>query len=241
MEENNCRGFILSNSLAAVSAVPFDNYTCATDGVECLIHRFELDGTSDDCIRTIRAYRRLRRNSDTCTTTALGCCNSNRLYFLTDNYIEQGYTELDVSCEYGCGCDCLCDDLSEVTDASVTVIGSDEYIVAAFRKSAYLFDMNGKRLTRLCVAEEDELLTDFIYPESGLFAMSTFRNNRFTITVSDNGTVHNAILERGNTLRMLIPLEDGIYGLFGRNYIYNRIIKIYSDGVLRLPTGRECI
>lgn len=235
MEENR-RSFILNNSLAAVSALPLDDSTLATDGFNCHIHIFELDGSFREKAETQRAYRRLRSDLRTNQLTALGCCNENRLYFIDENYNECGFIELDTSCDFGCRCDCGCDDLSEVTDASLTTIGEERFIVGAFRRSAYLFDMNGRRLTKLCETDDDEILTDFVHAGNDLFALSTLNNRTRTITVSDNGCIQSAILSRTHTLRMLIAMDDGIYGLFGQNYIYNRIIKIYSDGTLRLPS-----
>ena len=235
MHDNAYRNFILNNSLAAVSAVADTERTFATDGFECRIHEFDSEGNFNEYHKTVRAYRRLRETSQNCSYTALGCCNTAKIYYLSDNFRENGYTELDVTCENGCGC--TCDDLSELTDGSVTVIGNESFIIGAFRKSAYLFDMNGKRLTRLCSAEENEVLTDFISLGNDVFAMGTLCGNTQTVTVSDNGVTQSSVLARGYTLRMLIPEGNEIYGLFGRNYIYNRIIKIYSNGVLQLPRG----
>lgn len=235
MADNIYRNFILNNSLAAISAVALDDITLATDGQECKIHEFDVAGNFNEYHCTARAYRRLRVNDQTCLTTALGCCNSAKVYFLSDRFRENDYVELDTSCEHNCGCVCGCEDFSELTDASITVVGNEELIVGAFRKSAYLFDMDGRRLTRLCTADDGEILTDFISLGNGIYAMGTLCGNTQTVTVSDNGNTQSAILSRGYTLRMLIPDGSEIYGLFGRNYIYNRIIKIYSNGILSLP------
>lgn len=235
----NCVSFILNNSLAAVSAVMKDGRIHATDGFENIIHRFDGDGTFIEHIDVLRPYRRLRNDSESPCFTALGCsCSSGRLYFLNSNFTETGYTDIDTSCPQGCGCSKGCDDLSEVTDASLTFIGEERFIVAAFRKSAYLFDMNGRRLTRLCSAEADEILTDFISAGNGVFAMSTLRNSTRTVTVSDNGKIFTGILDPSYSLRMIFYFNGDIYGLFGRGYIYNYICRIYSDGEFSLPGGR---
>ena len=204
--------------------------TLATDGINCRIYQFDLNCSccTQCCKDTPRPYRRLRCNIDG-SITALGCCNTARVYYLDCNYCETGYTDLDTLIRNSC------DSYGGLTDASVTVIGNESFIVGVFEKAAYLFDQSGKRLTKLCAAEENEILTDFVANGNNIFAMSTTCNSRQTITVSNGGSIQSGILERGYTLRMLIPKGDEIYGLFGRSYIYNRIIKIYSNGVLALP------
>ena len=117
----------------------------------------------------------------------------------------------------------------------VTSIGNEMYIIGAFRQSAYLFDSDGKKLTKLCSTEDNEVLTDFVSLGNGVFAMGTLCGNTQTITVSDGETVQSGILPRGYTLRMLIPEGNILYGLFGRNYLYNLIVKIYENGDLSLP------
>lgn len=235
MWNNIYRNFILNNSLGAVSAITDENSTFATDGFECKIHEFDSENNYIDCHRTIRPYRRLRSNDNGCGNTALGCCNSARVYFLSENFRETGYVQLDISCEWGCGCSCGCDDLSEITDAMLVNSGNETYIIGAFRKSAYLFDINGNRLTKLCSADGNEILTDFVTLGSNSFAMGTLCGNSQTVTVSEGDNIQSAVLARGHTLRMLIPSGNELYGLFGREYIYNRIIKIYSNGILQLP------
>lgn len=165
--------------------------------------------------------------------TALQCCNNPTVYFLNENFSETDFIRLDISSNSCCGN--ANGGFSEITDASVASIGSEKFIVGAFRTKAYLFDMNGKKLTRLCQTDEDELLTDFIYNGEGVFAMSTLQNKTRTVTVSDNGITKSSVLEKGHTLRMLMFVNNDIYGLFGKGYLHNRIIRIYSDGCLTLP------
>lgn len=227
MESNINRVFTLDNSLAAVSAFVRGEDIFSTDGIECIIHRIGSD--CDQCItRTLRPYRRLRR-SESGQITGLGCCESTRLYFLSDCFNETGYVTLDTS-RSACGCD-----LGILTDASLTTIGSESFIVGAFEKNAYLFDMNGKRLTRLCTAERGEVLSDFISLGNDLFAMSTLKGNLRTVTVTDNGKTFSGILNKSHSLRMLFSVGNDIFGLFGQSYIYNRILKIYSCGEFTLP------
>lgn len=240
--------FILPNSYAAVSAMMQNERIYATDGIECKIHTFVSDGTAVDTLCTLRPYRRLRTYSTTEMMTALGCCNQNRVYFIDGNFLERGFVELDSSCgteqNCGCGCGCNCAINSDVCscgadgliDASLTCIDNQAYIVGVFPKTACLFDMNGKRVTRVCQADCGEILTDFINPKQDLFAFSSLKGNIRTVTVSENGISQSAILGRGHTLRMLIYSENNeIHGLFGNNYIYNRMIPIYRNGILVLP------
>lgn len=240
--------FILANSYAAVSVLEKNERIYATDGIECKIHIFESDGTAVDNICTLRPYRRLRRYGSSEMMTALGCCNQRRVYFIDGNFQERGFVELDSSCVSeqncgcGCGCNCAINPESDVCgedgliDASLTCIGNEAYIVGVFPKTACIFDMNGNRVTQICQADCGELLTDFITPNENLFAFSSVKGNIRTISVSENGITQSAILGRGHTLRMLIYSENNeIIGLFGNNYIYNRLIPIYQNGILSLP------
>lgn len=238
MQNNISRSFILKNSLAAVSVTFFGGGFIATDGIECRIHRFDENGRYVCCGEAVRPYRRIRVFNG--CATALGCdCGDPKLYLLDENLDEYDYVRLDIS---GCGCSCGCEDFGEMTDASLTTIGNEIFIIGVFRSSAYLFDSTGKRLTKLCGAVGEEILTDFISLGNDIFSMSTLNKSVRTVTVRDNGRESSAILERGHTLRMLFEHEGDIYGLFGKNYIYNRIIKIYSDGTLILPkpSGIDC-
>ena len=280
MNSNIYRNFILDNSLAAVSAVPYADHTLATDGINCVIHQIDSGGSNLSCHKTLRPLRRLRNEPRNSIITALGCCNERKLYFLDENLRESGYIKLqspydcnggcDREQEYNCDdrCDCRsggCDNgcnrgngcnggcgsidygcngnwsssscvfdgslYSDITDASMITMGEQNYIVAAFRKGAYLYDADGKCLTRLCKTDGDEILTDFIYIPDDTYAMATLCGNTQTVTVSKNGNIQSGILDKGYRLRMLFEQNGDIYGLFGRSYIYNRIIKIFSQNI----------
>ncbi len=232
MEDIYCKSFTLNNSLAAISAYMSEDNIFATDGIECYIHRIG-GNCCNERIRTQRTYRRLR-NNDSETLTALGCCSDTRLYFLSDCFEETGYVSLDTSTSR-CGSGLL----GPLSDASITTIGNERFIVGAFEKTAYLFDMNGKRLTRLCSAEKNEIITDFISLGNDIFALGTSNGNLRTVTVVDSGKEYSGIVNKNYVLRMIFSYGSDIYGLFGRNYIYNRIIKIYSDGAFTLPEGQK--
>lgn len=230
---NSRRTFTLNNSLAAVSAVPLEDTTLATDGNNCKIHVFEADGRYSECIQTVRAYSRLRRDGQSDSFTALGCCNSTNVYFIDENYNENASVLLDAPC------DCNNSGINGLTDAMLTCVDGERFILGAFAQGAYLFDMNGERLSVLCASEQNEILTDFITFGEDRYAYSTLCGNTRTVTVSDNRTVLSSNLERDYTLRMLFAYDDTVYGLFGRNYLYNHIIPIYSNGRLILPRGIE--
>ena len=231
MDEYNYRSFMLNNCLAAVSAIPKECETIAADGIECCLHFFDNCGNCKGNEKTARPYRKLRFNNEICQTTALGSQGSNRVYFLTENFRETGFVSLKTkssACNCDCGSDCL-------TDASLTRIGNENFIIGAFRNNAYLFDMNGKALTKLCTADEGEVLTDFISLGNDVFAMGTLCGSVQTVTVSQDGNILSSVLNRANVLRMLIPHGDDVLGLFGNCYIYNNIYRIYQNGILRLP------
>ena len=240
MQNNIQKSFILKNSLAAVSATIFNDGLIASDGIECYLYRFDEEGRHSCVIQTARPYRRIRISGE-CITALGSDCSEPKIYLIDRNFQEYDYVRLDIS-GCGCGCTCNCEDFGELTDASLTKIGSEIFIIGVFRNGAYLFDNSGKRLTKLCATSQSEILTDFISLGNDVFAMSTIDVNTRTITIRDNGHESSAILDRMYTLRMLFEHNGEIYGLFGKNYIYNRIIKIYSNGLLLLPnnTGLCC-
>ena len=156
------------------------------------------------------------------------------MYFLNESFCENGYITLDASSNCNCS-ENRCRTSGTLTDAIQVCIGNNAFILGAFDNGAYLFDSNGKRMTQLCSTDNGESLTDFITFGDEKYAMSTLCGNKRTVTVSDSGTVQSAILGKGFSLRMLLAENGIVYGLFGRNYIYNQIIPIYSDGRLILP------
>ncbi len=234
MNNNSNQSFVLNNCLSAVSAIPFGECIYATDGHECCIHVINNNGCEECCRPTLRAYEKLRSNTQAGQITALGRCTGNRIYLLSEGFSETG--RIDLETRRGSSCNCGSGG-SEIQDASLVCIGNEVFIVAAFSKGAFLFDSRGKRVTRLCSTENNEILTDFISLGNNVYAMCTLCGRTQTITVSDNGNTLSSILQSPFTLRMLIPKGDEIYGLFGENYIYNKIYKIYSEGRLSLPRG----
>ncbi len=233
MDGNYLKSFTLDNSLAAISAYMQGDTVLATDGIECGIHVISND-CSTERMRTPRPYRRLRSNG-TGDITALGCCADTRLYFISDCFEETGYVSLDASVR-------SCGTLGNLTDASLTTVGNERFIVGAFENNAYLFDMSGKRLTRLCTAEKDEIITDFVSVANEIFALSTLKNGLRTFTVVDGGKEFSGIVNKNYSLRMIFSIGRDIYALFGQSYIYNRIVRIYSDGIFSLPdfTNNSC-
>ena len=126
-----------------------------------------------------------------------------------------------------------------LTDASITRIGNQPFIVGVFTNGAYLYDTNGKRLTQLCRTERGEELTDFISFGEEKYAMSTIKNGNRIITISENGRTQSGILKCNLSLRMLFAENQTVYGLVGKSYIYNRILPIYSCGILNLPENTD--
>ncbi len=228
--------FLLNNSLAAVSVSVIENAIVATDGLTSNLHFFDSCGNFQRYENTIRPYRRLRRSVGGTFYTAIGNCQTARVYFLDCNFNEFCSVELETEngfCQNGFG---------ELIDVSTTTIGNETFLIGAFSNSAFLFDMNGKRLQKLCAAERGEILTDFISFGIESYAMSTLRNKTRTIAVSENGVMRSSILSRNYNLRMLFSDgNDELFGLFGKNYIYNKIIKIYSQSNLILPETNTCV
>lgn len=238
MKINTETTFILNNSLAAVSASMSGESIIASDGINCLLHFFDNGGDFQKVESTIRAYRRLRKSQDGDFFTAIGNCETPNVYFLDCNLNEFCLVELETENR----CNCRNHDRDVLFDVSVTKIGSENFIIGAFSKAAFLFDMNGKRLQKLCEADRNEILTDFISLGQDVYAMSTLRGKTRTVAVSDNGIVKSSILTNNYNLRMLLPYENNeLFALFGKNYIYNKIIRIYSQNTLTLPETNRCV
>lgn len=232
MDNNVIQSFILDNCLSAASAIPTENNIYATDGQSCCIHIIKCNCCNQCCQSVLRPYIKLRNNTQVGQITALDRCNSSRIYLLSDNFCEEGYIQLNSS-----SCGCGGGNMGCLEDASLVCIGNEVLVVGVYPKGAFLFDTSGKRMTKLCQAEDGERLTDFIVLENQIYAMCAVRCNTQTITISDNGMIQSGILGNCLRLKMLIPKGNEVYGLFSQSYIYNKIIKIYSNGRLTLPTG----
>ena len=221
-----------------MSADLSEDLIIASDGLNCLLHFFGSNGDFQRTESTIRPYRRLRRSKHNGLFTAIGNCEIPTVYFLDCNLNEFCLLELEAENR----CDCRNYNPDVLIDASVTKIGNESFIIGAFQNAAFLFDMNGKRLQKLCEADRNEILTDFVSVGQEIYAMSTLRDKTRTLTVSDNGNIKSAVLNGNYNLRMLLPSENGeLFALFGRNYIYNKIIKIYFQGELSLPENNRCV
>lgn len=237
MNDSHLSVFILNNNLTADSAAIRDCETLATDGLTPQIQKFDRCGKFTDAISTARPYRKLRYVEQNQSFTAFSCCNRPLIYCTDGCFNENGRILLDTTEESDCngtiyyGSECF----SELTDASVTFIGDAIFFIGAFANGAYLFDISGKRLARLCKTEKNEILTDFISFGNEKYAMSTLKNGTRTITVSDNKKIQSGVLSPDISLKMLISDGEEVYGLFGQGYIYNRILPIYTNGILALP------
>lgn len=244
MNEIHCNTFVLNNCLAAVSATNKDSRILATDGFDCKLHVFDCCGNFCNCESTLRPYRKLRYDCKSDSFTALSCCNRPNVYCIDNNLNENGYITLscgenDCNCAQTNPCGFETNGCNELTDVSLTRIGGELFIIGSFRKSAYLFDINGKRLTKLCQADKNEILSDFISFGEEKYAMSTLNNGVRTISVLENGITRSGILAKNLSLRMLFEENGVVYGLFGQKYIYNQIIPIYENGILTLPNSTE--
>lgn len=239
MNESNLSVFVLNNNMTADSAAIRDGKTLAADGLSSQIQIFDLCGSYCDCASTARPYRKLRHVTQNQSFTAISCCNRPLIYCTDGCFNENGRILLDITVGSDCNA-CFPTDSEcflELTDASVTFIGDTAFFIGAFAKGAYLFDIDGKRLTRLCKTDRNEILTDFISFGNEKYAMSTLKNGIRTVTVSDNKKTQSGVLSPALSLKMLMSEGENVYGLFGQSYIYNRIIPIYTNGVLTLPDG----
>ncbi|MBR4278797.1 MAG: hypothetical protein IKT34_01350 [Clostridia bacterium] len=219
---NNSFGitFTLDNRLCAVSAFMRDGIVYATDGITNCLYIVN----SCSCIEQqplFRCYRALRFNEDMQILTALA--GRNRISLLSGDFCEYASLSLPDNCE------CL-------TDASVCSIGGTDYILAAFTHSAALFDMSGREVFEICETDCDESIQGFICFGENRYAMASSQNGRQLLTVSDRENRQSAVIDKGLILRSIFEYNGVIYGLFGRNYIYNSVYPIYSCGNLRLPT-----
>ena len=237
MNENNQSVFILNNNMTTESAATRDQRIFATDGLSKQIQVFDSCGHFAEEITTVRTYRKLRYVDQSAVYTAISCCNRPIIYCTDLSFNENGSVLLDTTEQTACndGCVQIVDCYSELVDASVAYVGETAFFIGVFSKGAYLFDSDGKRLTRLCKTDKNESLLDFISFGNEKYAMCTLKNGIRTITISENKSTQSAILSSDISFKMLIADNEVVYGLFSQGYIYNRIIPIYSNGVLNLP------
>ncbi len=219
---NNSFGitFTLDNRLCAVAAFMRDGIIYATDGITNCLYIVN----SCSCIDSrplLRCYRALRFNEDMQLHTALS--GTNRVSLLSEEFCE--YASLSLSND----CECL-------ADASLCNMGGTAYILAAFPHNAALFDMSGREVFRICETDCDETIQSLICFGENRYAMASTQNGRQLLTVSDRESRYSAVIDKGLVLRSLFEYNGVIYGLFGRNYIYNTVYPIYSCGNLTLPT-----
>ena len=237
MNEINRKTFILHNRLCADSAISKDENILSVDGVNCHFYQFDECGSYITCLPTTRAYRKLRYYPQSDSYTALSCCNRT-VYCIDGCLNENTAITLDRAGE----CTCACSNPMALTDASITRIGNEAFFVGVYTYGAYLYDMNGTLLTQLCRPDKDEILTDFIYYGNEKYAMISVKNDLTIVTISENRIIRSGIVKPNLSIRMLFENDGDIYGLFGMNYLYNRMIPIYSDNELTLPeTINECI
>ncbi len=221
--------FTLGNDLAAVSAITEEGRITATDGQNCQIHLFDSAGRLTERICSARSYRRLRRFGQTNAHTATACCNSSDIFILDDSFNENARITLDSPCA------CTRCGVNGLVDAQAVCSEEGNYFIGAYSQGAYLFDENGARLKRLCRTDADEALTDFIAFGEECYAFATVCGNTQTVSISLCGDHTAYSLPRRYILRMLFYENSTLYGLFGRNYLYNHIIPLYRNGVFCLP------
>ncbi len=219
--------FTLGNSLAAISASRRNGSIAATDGQSCFIHLFDSNGIFSCRIGTARAYRKLRLIEG--GYAALACCDSADIYLLDYDFNETARITLDAPC------DCRRSGINGLADADAVTQCGRRHFIGSFASGAYTFDQNGERTEKLCRADSREAITDFISIENGGYAFATVCGNIQTVSIATECETVSAVLSRKYVLRTLFYENGTVYGLFGRNYIYNHIIPIYSDGALTLP------
>ena len=216
--------FMLNNSLAATSTLFKNESIFAADGKECNVK--ELDGCGDylqsHC--TARAYSRLRYNEEATVFTAMGCGCSNRVYCIDECFNELGYTQINNPERRACD--------NMMTDVSLTFSEGERFFVASFEKSAFLFDACGNPLQKVCQADNNESIIGFIPLGVEKYAFAVRKNGLTVITVADRCRSQSVTVDNSASLRMLFKSGNTVFGLFGYSYIYNRIVPIYTNGIL---------
>ena len=224
MEEKGSYGFVLDNSLAAVSAVITPEGVIAADGVESKVYAVAPDG-STSARQVLRPYRRMRRDigGDGTRYTALGDCRK-RIYLLDGDLRETGFFEPGGRDLYFKG---------EAVDAG-TVAGSGGKYYVAFDSKAMTVTSDGKSGQTLYVPPYGARLTDVCAVTESFFAASYVSDGMRFVAVRERGREICGLFPRGLSLRMIFAHDDGIYALYGSGYVYNRIAKIYSSGELNI-------
>ena len=219
MNNNARQVFTLKNRLCAVSAFNREQTIYATDGITDFVYLVDSCGDIE-CERLLRNYRALRFNENLDAYTAI--CSQRSVYFLTAGLCE--YAKITLESSRGCLC-----------DASALTVNGTERILGAFDRYAAIFDADGRELYRVCETDCDEIIEGFICFGPDRYAMISRKGSNQLLTIYDRSEKQSEMVSRDTNLRMLYLANGVIYGLFGRNYLYNEVYPIYSCGNLRLP------
>ena len=232
----NAFSFVLDNRLAAVTGVFSGGKIYAADGIGPRI--YDVASRGDECAcsegcgcheacPTVRPYRVVRsypEPSGKRFTAVTG--DSARIYTLDGCFAETGFIAPRTGGR-------------TVTDACAYRSGNGSGIAAVFADAACGFGMNGEYKELLWRAPEGAFINSFWALTPDYCAACYSRNGTDFLTVRENGKESISPVPAGLNLRSVFAGDDGLYGLFGENYLYNRIARIFANGAISFENARS--
>ncbi|MBP5156201.1 MAG: hypothetical protein J6252_06450 [Clostridia bacterium] len=232
----NAFSFVLDNRLAAVTGVFSGGKVYAADGIDPRIYDVTSRGSECSCSEgcgcydacpTARPYRVVRSDPEPSGrrfTAVTG--DSARIYTLDGCFAETGFIAPRTGGR-------------TVIDACAYRSGNGTSIAAAFGNAALGFSGNGEYKELLWRAPEDSFINSFWALTPDYCAACYSRNGTDFFTVLENGIERTAPVPAGLNLRSVFAGDDGLYGLFGENYLYNRIARIFANGAISFENARS--
>lgn len=232
----NAFSFVLDNRLAAVTGAFSGGETYAADGIDPRIYNVTSRGSECGCregcgcyeaCTSARPYRVLRADPDSAGKRFTAVTGDNaRVYSLDGCFAETGYIVPRTGGR-------------TVTDACVYLSEGERRIAAVFGNAACGFGTDGSFKELLWRAPDGAYINSFWALTPDYRAACYTENGMDFFTVSENGRESAVPVPAGLNLRSVFAGDDGLYGLFGENYLYNRIARIYSNGTVSFENARS--
>ena len=220
--------FILDNRLAAVTSAFSGAGIYAADGAEPRV--YDVSARSGECgcgegcgcypsCTTVRPYRVLRSDPTSAGRYTAVTGTDRRIYTLDNCFSETGYTVV----QNGGG---------SVTDACVYRADGETRYAAVSGNAACGYDRNGNFEELLWSVPEGAYLNSFWALTPEYCAACYSRGGMDFFAVRENGVQTSVPVPEELNLRSVFAGDDGVYGLFGINYLYNKIARIYANGAV---------
>ena len=222
----NALSFVMDDGLAAVTCCIAGDGIYAADGAQARI--CNVASRTDECgckagcgcygcCPTMRPYRVVRADPMDPERFTAVTGSDGKVYLLNGCFTETGY----ITPENGG---------RTIYDACICYSGGEPALAAAYGNGAYVFDLGGGYKGELWQAPEDSFVNSFWALSPKYCAACYTQNGTEFLEVKENGRTRIAPVPRNVCLREVLAGDDGLYGLFGEKYVYNRLARIYHDG-----------